>query len=396
MDSLAELLKWSKSKGVVLAGIKPKSMPGRGTGVVTTRKIEASPRDSSLWQRNLPIHLTPPQKDEVLLTVPSSALRTLDTVPKAISRRLPRDITIHGLLAVDLALDATDKYKPWNAVLPSTAEFATMPLLWPPQLQALLPRRAAALLAAQLAKFDADWAHASAAFPALALPAYMRAWLLVNTRTFYHVTPRTEARPRADHMALQPVADLFNHAGGSSVPTAAVAFSPEEFTVTADRAYARGEEVAISYGAHSNDFLLVEYGFVEARNRWDEVVVDDAIVPRLGARQRAQLEDVDFLGNYIVDASTACYRTEVAVRALCMPPREWRRSLAGVDDGIASQGRVDELLVELLSEYQEVARRRIDEIEALTCGEECQRVMLKTRWGQIVELLESTIQGLRT
>lgn len=34
---------WAASKGVVLSGVEPEQMAGRGIGLVTTRQIEVSP-----------------------------------------------------------------------------------------------------------------------------------------------------------------------------------------------------------------------------------------------------------------------------------------------------------------------------------------------------------------
>lgn len=34
---------WAASKGVVLSGIEPRAIPGRGIGLVTTREIKVGP-----------------------------------------------------------------------------------------------------------------------------------------------------------------------------------------------------------------------------------------------------------------------------------------------------------------------------------------------------------------
>jgi len=341
--------------------------------------------------------LTPPQEDEIILQVPTAVLRTLDTVPKPISRKLPPGVSVHCLLAADLALDTTDRYAAWNAVVPTPTDLETMPLRWPPALQALLPARAAELLAAQRAKHARDAAAAATAFPALFAgdggDRFLHAWLLVNTRTFYHATPRTERlRPLPeDRLALQPVADLFNHAAAGC----AVAFDAEGFAVRADRAYARAEELSIAYGAHPGDFLLVEYGFAAA-GRWDAVSLDAVLVPALAARRarRDALEAAGFWGGYALDAEGVCHRTEVALRLLCCPPAEWRRFVDGADAGEASQPRVDGLLRGFLGEYRETARGALARLAGIASGTEAQRDLLRTRWLQILALIEAGIERL--
>ncbi|KAK2075041.1 hypothetical protein P8C59_009200 [Phyllachora maydis] len=400
MDPIDQLTEWAQEQGIVLDGVKPRRIPGKGIGIVATKRLKPG---------------------QSILEVPTSALRTLDTVPSALARRLPKDLTVHGLLAADLALDQTAKYAVWNALSPTRASiWSTLPLTWPPALQAHLPEAGQAVLRAQQAKLARDWAAVSQAlgrrpFPALSSSSsgspgaplseadYTYAWLLVETRTFYHSTARTERRLRRhDHMALQPVADLFNHGEAGC----RVAFDAAGFSVYADRAYARGDEVVISYGAHGNDALLVEYGFVlggEAGggNRWDAVGLDGVVVPALGDGQREALEALGFLGGYVLDAEGACYRTQVALRVMCLPETQWRRFLEeGGDEGAEKeagrrQKKVDRLLVGLLKKYEEgTVRRHIREIEASKVGEECQREILCRRWRQIQRLLLATLERL--
>ncbi|KAK3693789.1 hypothetical protein B0T22DRAFT_496444 [Podospora appendiculata] len=392
MDIYKNLLRWAKDKGVVLNGIEPRKLPNRGIGIVATKPL---------------------QENDVLLQVPTSALRTPETVPKRIAKKLPHDMRIHGLLAADLALDTAtpSPHAAWNAVLPTREDVrATMPLTWDARLTVHFPPTARALLAKQAAKFARDWALAQTAFPsaAAAQPThdeYMYAWVLVNTRTFYYESARSKAmlRSRDDRMVMQPVADLFNHTDDAR--SAAVQFDAAAFTVTARREYAAGDEVCISYGRHSNDFLLAEYGFVLAHNRWDEACLDDAVLPRLSRRQRELLDEVGFLGNYMLDASTVCYRTQVALRLLCVPLPVWRSYVDGAADGggggagagdeDAQQDEVDALLVEILREYSERIEDTLETVEAMDdVGQAGHREMLCMRWRQIRRLVDSTIEGL--
>lgn len=364
-------------------------------------------------------------KDVDILTVPISALRTKDTVPTTIVASLPKDVTVHGLLAADLALNKTaneTKYSKWQAVVPTEEDIQqSMPLTWPASLQSLLPAGASKLLDKQRAKFDKDWDVVSAAFPIeskgkgkgggvskeCTRDEYMHAWLLVNTRTFYFVTPKTERLPKEDHMALQPVADLFNHTDRDGCH---VAFDhTESFTFRTTRAYEKGDEVHISYGSHSNDFLLVEYGFVLVRNHWDEVRLDEVILPALTRRQREELEDVGFLSNYVLDNDTLCHRTQVALRQMAVTGKyggltmdEWSKFVSGLDDGEKSQAKVDALAVGLLEKYEATIKIKEKEVRKLRFQEEdgdedlneSRRETMLTRWAQIRDLVKATIERL--
>ncbi|KAI1460070.1 SET domain-containing protein [Annulohypoxylon moriforme] len=367
MESHEDLLEWATGQGVKMTGIAPKRIPGRGIGLLATRAIKP---------------------EEILLEVPTVCLRSIDTVRKPIARHLPKTITVHGLLAADLALDSSTKYAIWNAVCPTPEDLISMPLVWPKELRALLPKAARDLLAKQDAKFAKDWAMVSAAFPEkLDEARYRYAWMLVNTRTFYYINAKLKRRVKDDHMCLQPVADLFNHGDEGCN----VAFDDEGFAVKSMRAYAKGEEVKICYGRHSGDFLLVEYGFVMDDNRWDEVLLDDVLLSRLSARQKERLEEVGFLGKYVLDGETVCHRTQVAARLLCCGVREWKRFVDGIDDGEHSQRAVDKVLLDLLSEQDRIAEKTISEIEALTVGDQQQREVLVERWRQIQDLVRTNI-----
>ena len=44
MEVAQNLVRWAKDKGVVLNGIKPQKISGRGLGVVATRKLKVIER----------------------------------------------------------------------------------------------------------------------------------------------------------------------------------------------------------------------------------------------------------------------------------------------------------------------------------------------------------------
>ncbi|KAI0162022.1 SET domain-containing protein [Xylariaceae sp. FL1272] len=381
MDPLEELLGWATSHGVKLNGITPERIPGRGTGIVATRDILA---------------------DEIVLDVPTSCLRTLSTVPKSRLRKLPSRISVQGILAADFVLDRSTKYTVWNAILPSLSDFSGMPLLWDPALQALLPFRSAKMLAKQQSKFDRDFATFSTSFPdhttkegrEEAMKSFRYHWLLVNSRTFYYMDAALKRRPNLttdDHLSLQPVADLFNHTdeGGCHV-----AYASDGYSFRATVPFKKGDEVKICYGRHSNDFLLIEYGFTMDENAWDEVVLDEVILSRFDEKGKERLEGVGFLGNYVLDKEQVCHRTQVALRLLCCRVGEWKKFVDGNLDGEESQEAVDSLLLELLREYRVKAEGTMADVKGLEAGEQDQRELLFRRWEQVCRLLDSRISSL--
>ncbi|KAK1641353.1 SET domain-containing protein [Colletotrichum phormii] len=389
MDAIENLLSWAQTQGITVSNVGPRALPGRGIGIVVT---------------------SPLKKDDTILDVPIPCLKTIATIPKPLTRPFPKETPVHALLALDIALDASPSFKTWSTVFPTPKDLSSCPLTWSPSsptLTSLLPSQALTLLKAQREKFESHWSLVSStplpdldqhehqySYPegGLTYETYLHAWLLVNSRTFYHITPKTAKRHRDDHMILQPVADLLNH----SPRGCSVAFDKHSFTIKADRSYTPGEEIHICYGRHSNDFLLVEYGFLmeQGENEWDEVCLDDVLLPRLGAAHRRRLEERGFLGNYVIDAETVCYRTQVALRTLVLPARRWSQFVDGFADGEAEQADVDALLCEILSAYDEEIESKIETVRGLDEGEQFQRDMVEARWKQIQLLVRGTIDKL--
>lgn len=82
---------------------------------------------------------------------------------------------------------------------------STMPLLYPESLQALLPTAAKKLLENQKRKLKLDWGAVSHAYPDLEHEKYLHAWLLINTRTFYYVSPNSKKPPKErDDVSVLP------------------------------------------------------------------------------------------------------------------------------------------------------------------------------------------------
>jgi hypothetical protein len=334
------------------------------------------------------------QAGEEILRAAPSALRTELTVPKNTSRPL-RTISVNGLLATELALDSSDLHSPWRTALPSATDFQeSMPFLWHPSLQALLPPGSLSILEKQKKKISSDWTSAAAAFPSLSYDTFVYHWLLVSTRTFFFTSPKIKRKPlvRDDCLALIPLADLFNHADVGCD----VAFSPAGYSITAHLAIEAGEEVCISYGNHSNDFLLVEYGFMLSDgNQWDQIPLDDVICPLLSAQQRVCLEEEGFWAKYVLDAETVCYRTQVALRLLCLPVSRWRRGLASGFEGEGkSQKDADGILLGVARPWRGVVEEKIKTVEGLDVGLESQRATLIRRWRQIHKLLSDAISRI--
>lgn len=299
-------------------------------------------------------------------------------------------MSIHGLLAAELALGiASGKphYPAWNAVLPTSGDIKTsVPLMWPPGLRRLLPAGMRTRLQEQESMFVRDWAAFSGGFPAISRSHYIYAWLLVNSRTFYYETTRTAAYPWIDRLAQLPVADLFNH---SAVPGCKVSFSAKGYEVVAIDDFGAGQEMSISYGDHSNDYLLVEYGFVMQSNRCDDVHLDDVILPRLDKTQRGAMEGAMVL-------RPASSHPDLEEKGGRKDESPFTSALAGPKLQTALKNLAmntphgpDHVLGDLIGEYLVRVKETLEEIQSMT-GLDAERELLSRRWEQIRETLEGT------
>lgn len=155
-------------------------------------------------------------------------------------------------------------------------------------------------------------------------------------------------------------------------------------------------QLFVSYGTHSNDFLLCEYGFVLPENRWDDVLLDAYILPELTDAHRVHLESEGFLGNYVFDKSVGfCYRTQAAIRMLLIPMgtaseralvAQWRKVLRGEDEGEREQPRVIQYLMAMLGKMREQGRDCLARVRRLPEGNV--RDLLETRWHQILDIAD--------
>ncbi|RGP74283.1 ribosomal n-lysine methyltransferase set11 [Fusarium sporotrichioides] len=347
---------WAEDKGVKLNRIEPRIFPGRGIGIAAVRDIRAN---------------------ESILSVPIRAIRTIDTVPKHIKEAL-QGVSVHGILAAEIALDDSDDFAIWRTVLPTREDLeGGMPMMWPSELQALLPKRAKDLLDNQNATFRRECDIVLKAFPEL-------------TRDNM---PKMKSYAHSDRLVCMPTADLFNHQDQGCK----LVYSALGYSVQTDRAYKQGEEVYVSYGPHSNDFLLTEYGFILDTNRWDEVYLDEVILPLLSKTQRAELESVGFLGRYTLDDQTpGCHRTQVALRMCCTTPGQWQRFFDACEDGRSSQGEVDNILLSALKDFLRVIEKTRSDIDEIEGGTSSQRELLRRRWQQIEAMVSKTIEKLTT
>lgn len=181
-----------------------------------------------------------------------------------------------------------------------------------------------------------------------------------------------------------------------------------------------GEEILATYGAHSNDKLLVHYGFIcdsptSHASPDDEIRLDHAILPHLSDETKSQLQDVGFLGAYALLPAASddrpcerqrakkwdegceakcrqsweiCFKTQVAVRAVLLTANEWEYFVTNGED--LSGDKSDAVLMWLrpfLADLRDESLKKIEVLEEMDKTVEDEHKvavsMLRNRWKQI-------------
>lgn len=330
-------------------------------------------------------------KGRKLMHVPTESLLTTAKIPDGfVGVKARKKVPVHALLAAyltfGLSTDDTEKYQAWMRKWPRLKEFqAGMPMLWPEQcftqhcidheeiratrdgagsFQILPPAVTGSWLVpstteescpggstsrADLQRQKLE-SHITALIKVLpqhtdalqdqTKPDYWRFthnWCCVNTRCFYYVAPghKAPADPN-EAMAMCPGMDMFNHTDRRGCKTK---YDRTGYWVIADRDYETGEEVLLSYGAHSNDVLWAEYGFILDQNENDAVRIDKLVLQGLSPKHKELLSEYGYAGEYWLRNDSVCWRTEVVAWLTVLAEHEWIKMVQeGWDPTDSEQG----------------------------------------------------------
>ncbi|PGG97312.1 hypothetical protein AJ79_09243 [Helicocarpus griseus UAMH5409] len=398
---------WAKSQGIEINGVAPTRFPGQGVGLAAQRKIHAG---------------------ELILRVPVKAMLSIESVPSAFRQKFPENIPLQGLLAAYLCCteESREKYALWRAVWPSREDFEEfLPILWPQNLRggssdsahscpSLPPsisgswntirkksmrRKYTAehqsILLQQESRLDKAYQIVKKVFEDIDKDLYTYYWLIANTRSFYFVPAGVS--PPEDHnesMALCPFGDYFNHSAESG---SKVTFNDEQYMFRTLRSYEKGEEIFTSYGNHSSDTLLAEYGFIPTENKWDALFLDDIVLKGLSSENIEDLSIDKYLGNYQITASGPCYRTEVVACMKYMNSDDWRSYILGYQPACFDQKKTNAIIAGWIREYIHEAEVAISRLTALQGSREFRgerRIeVIVTRWKQIAELCKQALRA---
>ncbi|KAG2020301.1 hypothetical protein CC2G_005658 [Coprinopsis cinerea AmutBmut pab1-1] len=237
--------------------------------------------------------------------------------------------------------------------------------------------------------------------PGTAVWDFLWAWLNVNTRCIYYRVAPMKSDP--DNLTLCPILDFANHSpvhpSTSPLPTKCdiwnIAPRPgqgDDFTLSSPPrvTVARGEELYLRYGYHSNQFLFAEYGFVSLLSLAERCrensgygnvnitpVVEDLFASRgrVGERMKTLLKEEGYWGNWTLHLTPGPahpdYRLISALRLYHTLPLDlteitteqegvldgWRNLIYGIQDTISAENEVQwkESLVKICMSIEDKA-----------------------------------------
>ncbi|KAK9377345.1 uncharacterized protein V1513DRAFT_476922 [Lipomyces chichibuensis] len=418
-ERLARLVSDLQSRGVQISdGVQVQEIPGRGIGVVARRVIPAGER---IVQFPVNALLNPRTvKAAILQEISDGGQDAASSIFKSTARknqdvnerkRLKRHMTVksqvgkyadlldslssHQVLAYYLYREKLRRDSEWNSfldVLPTLEMLHVIPLVWDlldrgrKRLLEYLPASTYDHAARMSNQFWDDLKAVQDIFIKVEdIELFIWAWLCVNSRCLYY--EMAEARTSNDCMTLAPVIDFLNHSDQEhcSVQVYNAAQAMKFFGLVTTCSYDVGEEVYLSYGAHTNSFLLCEYGFTLATNKNSEldITAELLMILKRGGRRSCDrdnetakmessklkfLEAHGYLGDYTLSLDTISYRTEVALAVaqvreeVCREPtsdepqaRTLERSqlkafIAGMSNGWKFKAKSTEMLKAILEE----------------------------------------------
>ncbi|GIK00928.1 hypothetical protein Aspvir_004958 [Aspergillus viridinutans] len=410
-----DFMRWARSQGVKINGVTPAHIPGRGSGMIATRNIE---------------------EGEVMITVPLDLMITIDSIPASFVKQFPTGTSIHGILAAFLTEgdhEFLKRWDLWRRVWPSRKDFEdSMPILWPENLRRsnsefqqtpcerpfLLPPSASGiwnsfetsqkgrnsesksqnLLTQQEKRLQDAWRNVLTVFPNMDWDKFSFHWLILNTRSFYYVKPGQEPpEDWNDAIGLVPFADYFNHSDDADC---GVVFDGAKYTFTASRRYEKGEEIFMSYGAHSNDFLFVEYGFFLDQNESDVIFLDSIISNTLSEAEREELASQQGLEDYQVTPSGVCPRTINAACVKYMPSNDFRSYVQGRATRAFDTRKTWNIIRDWIEIYLRESNTTIEALESLRAqseeqvGHQNKVASLRSRWEQIRVMCQNALDKI--
>lgn len=267
------------------------------------------------------------------------------------------------IMALFLVLEksrGTDSWwDPFIKMLPPIDDFLTSPFIWKIQgkddLVSHLPRSTRKHATEMAKKFNNDYTTVRKLLEKHNAPdslvdhdEFLLNWMCINSRCLYMEMPQKKSI--ADNFTMAPYVDFINH---SSTDQCVLKIDRTGFSVITSNKYNAGEELYLSYGPHSNEFLLCEYGFYLPNNEWNDLDISKEVIDLLNEDQIEYLKKNQYFGDYTINNENVSFRTEVALAVSqeqdnLQLNRRLNALINGVSDGSFYKRRSNLILLNIL------------------------------------------------
>lgn len=248
---------------------------------------------------------------------------------------------------------------PFIDSLPPMTDFQQSPLVWKLHDDARvksLPRSTSIHCDKMFDRFNRDYTTVQSFVHGLEIDreVYLWTWFCVNSRCLYMEIP--EGHDKDDNFTLAPYVDLINH---SPREQCILKIDHTGFHVLTSTTYSENEELYLSYGPHSNEFLLCEYGFMLDINPWNDVDITSKITPMLDNIQVDFLKSKGYYGDYTMTFEDISFRIEVALAVIIEDDNKMEQNrrlnalLNGISDGSYYKRHSSKILLALFEALEQ-------------------------------------------
>lgn len=383
LDNLVKWINSDSSRSFVSPKIKVKDAQPSGRGIYAQKGIMRSEEliriptsfllnfttvVAHITKNNPEIHLHEPMYQQVL--VPPPAKDDIGDFYGGLSLDSLLSLLSFQLLSMFLVLEKQrDSYwTPFIEMLPEIGELDLAPIVWKildvpnaDLLFRMLPRSARKHTEQVIGRFEKDFSVVLDIMEASRLTRrdFLWAWMCINSRCLYMNIP--QGKDSSDNFTMAPYVDFLNHLNDDQC---GIKIDNTGFHVVTSSAYSPGDELYFSYGPHSNEFLLCEYGFALPQNKWNYVDVSDFILPLLRPKQVDYLKSCDYYGEYTVNELGMSFRTEIALATLQesepLESRKLKALVGGLADGSLYEKKSQTLLTKILEKLLHDADRKVE------------------------------------
>ncbi|ODQ80161.1 hypothetical protein BABINDRAFT_7636 [Babjeviella inositovora NRRL Y-12698] len=299
-------------------------------------------------------------------------------------------------LTVERGRGSASFWKPFIDCLPEMDDFKLVPFIW--SLETLahtgdqlrhakelfhnLPPSTQKHACKMRDKFDADYKTVSELIETqlvklntsetvqsfLPVSDFLWAWMCINSRCLYMTIP--ESKSTESNFTMCPYVDFINHCSQGQCILDIHPITGFSVLTGSDVTYSKNCEIYLSYGPHSNEFLLCEYGFKLLENEWNDLDITSQLTSKLTAAQKTFLGDKHYLGEYTLNAQEISFRTEVCLAVLqydvandpridLWKDRRLKCLLDGVSDGAVFKPKSNLMIKEILMDVLDESRARL-------------------------------------